>query len=100
MALVDDALNTIVAITAVIPVTAVYAPLIDVLVAAIEAVLAALFPNQPAPPQLTLRVSPQGNPHVGAYKLSMHWYHTPAGNFKANWNDVAKSHGLRQYAIQ
>lgn len=46
--IVISALNTIEAVLAVIPVTAVYSPLIAVLVAGIEAVLTALFP-QPAP---------------------------------------------------
>jgi hypothetical protein len=60
--------------------------------------LAALVPA-PAQVSITQRVSMRDNPHIGAYKLSLHWYHTPAGNFKANWNDVAKAHGLKQYCI-
>jgi hypothetical protein len=84
--LVIDALNTIEAITAVIPQTAAYSPLIDVLVAGIEAILAAL------PASTTAKVSM--NSHLGRYTLVKHWYRTPAGNFKANWNDVAKARGL------
>jgi len=61
VALVDDALNTIVVITGAIPLTAVYSPLIDVLVAGIEAVLAAL----PANVTLHVRVVMAQNPHLG-----------------------------------
>ena len=42
VAIVEAALNTLAAITAVIPITAVYSPLIDILVAGIDAVLSAL----------------------------------------------------------
>ncbi len=94
--LVEDALNTIAAVTAVIPQTAAYAPLIDVLVAGISAVLAAL--PQPASARVTATL--MSNPHAGRYKLVNHWYHSPAGNLKANWNAVAKQHGLLQMAIK
>jgi hypothetical protein len=92
---VDDALNTIVAITAVIPLTAVYSPLIDVLVAAIETVLALL----PAPATGVAKATRTGNPRVGRYTLKSYWDHpTPAGRFKKNWNDVATANKL-DYAV-
>jgi hypothetical protein len=95
--IVIDALNTIVAITAVIPITSVYSPLIDVLVAGIEAILAAL----PQSSTMTaVRATPQANPHVNAYKLQHHFLHSPAGNFKLNWNDVAKAHNLYSAVLQ
>ncbi len=101
---VDDALNAIVAITAVIPLTAVYSPLIDVLVAGIETVLALL----PAPPnsvatKLTVdqeqKTTASGNPHVGRYVMRSYAFHpSPSGRFKANWNEVAKANHL-DYAV-
>jgi hypothetical protein len=89
--IVIDCLNTIEAITAVIPFTAVYSPLIAVLVAGIEAILAAL------PASTTSKLSQ--NPYYGRYQMVDHWYHTPAGNFKANWNSVAKAHSLNNMLI-
>jgi hypothetical protein len=95
VAIVDDALNTLTVVLALIPLTAVYSPLIDVLVAAIEAVLALL----PVSTSMTVRVRLMQNPHAGRYVLVNHWYHSAAGNLKANWNSVAKAHGLKQMVI-
>jgi hypothetical protein len=86
--LVIDALNTIVAITAVIPLTEVYSPLIDVLVAGIEAVLAALPQSSN---RAGVKATSLGNPHVGRTVIKRHWYHTPATDFKDAWNSVARS---------
>jgi hypothetical protein len=86
--LVIDALDVIVAVTAVIPLTAPYSPLIDILVAGIEAVLAAL-------PQSSnnagRKATAAGNPHIGRYQFQTHWYRkTPdAAEFKSAWNNVA-----------
>jgi len=90
VAIVDDALNTLAAVTAAIPLTAVYSPLIDVLVASIEEVLAALPTSTAARLSATLAT----NPHAGRYQIQKRWYRTPAGNLKANWNQVAKAKGL------
>ena len=102
--IVDDALNAIVAITAVIPLTAVYSPLIDVLVAAIEAVLA-LLPAAVSSVATKLtreqmeKSSATGNSHIGRYKMKTYWDHpTVSGRFKCNWNDVAKANNL-DYAV-
>lgn len=104
--IVDDALNTIVAITADIPLTAAYSPLIDVLVAGIEAVLA-LLPAPVSPVSVATKLTVEqerkitagGNPHVGRYQLKNSWDHpTPAGKFRANWNEVAKANKL-DYAV-
>jgi len=91
--LVIDALNTLVAITAVIPITAPYSPLIDILVAGIEAVLAALPPSSNS---AGIKSTAGGNPHVGAYKFPQHWYRkTPnAAEFKSCWNQTVQAHGL------
>ena len=95
--IVVDALNTLVAVTAVIPVTAAYSPLIDVLVAAVEAVLALLSATGNT---VSVRTTVAQNPHVGAYKITHRWGRTPAGDFKANWNSVANAHGLTQANLQ
>ena len=92
--LVIDALNTIVAITAVIPLTATYSPLIDILVAGIEAVLAAL------PASTSLKLAVENNPHVGRVKIQRHWYHTPATDFRDTWNTTAKERGLISAVIK
>lgn len=92
---VEDALNTLCVVLAAIPLTAAYSPLIDVLVAGIEAVLAAL----PASARARLTATLVRNPHAGRYRLVNHWYHSPAGNLKANWNQVAKARGLTQMLL-
>ncbi len=102
--IVDDALNAIVAITAVIPPTATYSPLIDVLVAGIEAVLALLpAPVNSVATKLSVeqmqKITPAVNAHLGRYRLKSYWNHpTPAGKLKANWNEVAKANKL-DYAV-
>ena len=98
VAIVDDALNTLTVVLAVIPLTAIYSPLIDVLVAGIEAVLAALPVSGSLGAQKVM-VTVAENPHAGRYKMVFHWYRTPAGNLKANWNAVAKAHGLQKMVI-
>jgi hypothetical protein len=95
--IVIDALNTLVAVTAVIPVTAAYSPLIDVLVAAIVDVLALLPASSSS---AKLKATAVANPHVNAYKISHRWGRTPAGDFKAAWNSVASAHGLTQANLQ
>jgi hypothetical protein len=95
--IVIDALNALVAITAVIPITLPYSPLIDVLVAAIEAVLV-LLPSSTG--SGGLKATSVQNPHVGAYKMTHRWGRSPAGDMKANWNDVAKAKGLTNAELQ
>lgn len=91
--IVIDALNTVEAITAVIPMTAVYSPLIDVLVAGIEAVIVALEPTVP-PAQLKVRITRTANPHVGRVTIPHQAFHSRSTDFKVMWNDTAKAHGL------
>jgi hypothetical protein len=91
VAVVDDALNTLDQVLAAIPLTAIYSPLIDVLVAGIEDVLAAL----PQPVSAKFAATLAANPHAGRYQIQKRFYRTPAGNLKANWNQVAKAKGLR-----
>lgn len=82
--IVINALNTLVAVTAVIPLTAAYSPLIDILVAGIEAVLAAL----PASTTTTL----SQNAHYGHTQLKKpHLLQSKVGAFKQQWNDVVNA---------
>ena len=87
----------IVAITAVIPEAEPYSELIDVLVAAIEAVLL-LLPQSSN--NAGVKATSIGNVHIGKYKMSHRWGRSLAGDVKANWNDVAKAHGLTQAILQ
>lgn len=83
---VIDALNTLEAITAVIPLTATYSPLIDVLVAGIEAVLVAL----PTSTKVSVRaVTP--NPHFGRVLIKHRFAHSQTKEFKDAWNAAAKA---------
>jgi hypothetical protein len=96
---VTEALNAVVAITAVIPVTAVYSPLIDVLVAGIEAVLAAL----PAPtPAVAQANAAKGafNPYVGKVVIKHHLFHNRVDEFKTAWNSAAAQSGLKTAVLQ
>jgi hypothetical protein len=93
--LIDDALNTVTAVLAVIPLTAVYSPLVDIVVAGIEAVLAVL----PVTPSVTkLRGALDKNPHHGRIVLNKKSlrHETPQGAYKAQWNGMCKEIGLPQ----
>jgi len=101
--IVSDALNTIEAVLAVIPATAVYSPLIDILVAGIEAVMSAFG--------LTAKLSTAASakrplivnsPHYGKAKLHGPSFMHPTwqGAFKAQWNSEAESLKLPQAEIK
>lgn len=93
--LIDDALNTITDVLAVIPLTAVFSPLVDLIVSGIEAVLAVI----PVTPAVTnMRASLSTNPHHGRMVLNKpSWKHeTPQGAYKAQWNGTCKQIGLPQ----
>lgn len=94
---VDAALNTIEAVLAVVPVTAAYAPLVDVLVAAIEAVLGAL--PQPAVASVSA-LSKASNPHIGRVHIKHHLFHSRVGEFKKAWNDAAAKSGLKNAELK
>ena len=88
-AVVIDALNTLSDILAVIPTTAVYAPLVAILVAGIEAVLAA-FGVTATPAAKAIM-----NPYHGAAQLNKpHAFQTYQGAYKAQWNTTAAGLGL------
>ena len=95
VAIIDDALNTVTDVLAMIPLTALYSPLVDIVVAGIEAVLAVL-PVGVALPKLRAAIS--NNPHHGRVvlnKTSLR-HETPQGAYKAQWNDICKQIGLPQ----
>jgi hypothetical protein len=89
--LVIDALNTIEAVLAVIPATAVYSPLIDILIAGIEAVMAA-FGNH----SVSTRATVINSPHYRAATLTGPSFLHPTwtGAYKFQWNSKAKGIGL------
>lgn len=85
VAILEDALNTVVAVTAAIPLTAAYSPLIDIIVAGVEAVLALL------PQQTSLKAV--YNPHIGRARLAGQslLHPTRVGAVKAQWNSIVAS---------
>lgn len=84
--IVIAALNTLAAVAAVIPFTATYSPLIDILVAGIDAVLTAIGTG--STPALAGR-----NARVGRVILKKpHVFQNEVGAYKAQWNEVVATH--------
>jgi hypothetical protein len=99
VAIVIDALNTIENVLAVIPQTAVFSPLIAVLVTGIDAVLAVLVPTV-ATAVVKPKVTLAKNPYKGAVPLrKRRFYQTHSEAFKSQWNDLAGSLGLAKAKI-
>lgn len=93
--IVIDALNTVEAITAVVPLTAAYSPLIDIMVAGIEAAITALEPSVPANSVAAAhRIQATQNPHIGRVSIAHHAFHSRSTEFKDAWNASAKVHNL------
>lgn len=83
IAIVEDALNTLEGVLAVIPVTAAYSPLVDILVAAIESVFAVLGYTPVTTKKLV------ANAHKGKTSLRKPGrFQSPQGAYKQQWNDV------------
>lgn len=81
--IVISALNTLAAVAATIPLTMVYSPLIDILVAGIDAVLLAL------PQAASAKLSASHNPRVGRVALKKpHALQSHVGTYKKQWNDI------------
>lgn len=97
--IVIDALNAIVAVTAVIPITAPYSPLIDILVAGIETVILALAPS-PVPAAKSVKAARAGNPHVDAYVMPHRMLHSQVSTFKWCWNGKARELNLPQAVLK
>lgn len=98
-AIVIDVLNTLEAAVAVVPFTAVYSPLIDLIVSGIEAVI-----NYFAPQTMKFarpRATVQNNPHKGRVALKeLSFLHpTYQGAFKSQYNDTAIGIGLPQLKL-
>lgn len=93
VSIIEDALNTVAAVCAVIPLTELYSPLIDVIVAGIEAVLNFFAPA-------TVKLAIKGNPHQGRVTLNKpHFAQTYQGAYRGQWNDTARGLGLTQALI-
>jgi hypothetical protein len=97
VAVVEGALATLEAVTAQIPLTAVYSPLIDVLVAGIDSVLAALPISTASVAKAHAVLPAVANPHRGRVALAQPKHvgklsiqsHVDA--VKAQWNGIVKS---------
>lgn len=77
------ALNTVDAVLAVIPFTATFSPLIDLLTTAIETILTTFITTK----SMALRMT--RNPHAGRTALKVpHIFQTKVGAFKTQWNDI------------
>lgn len=110
VAIVEAALNTLAAVTAVIPITAIYSPLIDILVAGIDAVLNALPVTMAVPPptptavaqtiQAHIDASPIRYDHHGRVKVTNLFGKPTVGAFESRWRGVvAKNPALAAAAI-
>jgi hypothetical protein len=84
--IVISALNTLAAVAAVVPLTALYSPLIDVLVAGIDAVLTALPVSLVGPAATRALLS---NPRAGRVQLKKpHFMQSKVGAYKHQWNEI------------
>ncbi|HUD74122.1 MAG TPA: hypothetical protein VMQ76_03545 [Terracidiphilus sp.] len=98
-AIIIDALNTIEAVLAVVPFTAIYSPLIDVIVSGIEAIIN-YFAPQTQVRYAKPRATAQNNPHLGRVALKAPGaFQSPAGSWKQQYNDTAIGVGLPQLKI-
>lgn len=98
VAIIIDALNTVEAVVAVIPFTAMYSPLIDLIVSGIESIITYFAPQTMkfTRPRATF----ENNPHKGRTKLKAPGFaQSYQGAFKAQWNDAAIGIGLPQLKL-
>ena len=100
--IVIDALNTVEAVVAVIPITAPYAPLIDILVAGIEAVMSAFGLTKQLPPMaMSKRGVIVNSSHYGRATISTSFAHpTWQGAYKHHWNAEPAALKLPQAQIK
>jgi hypothetical protein len=96
-----DALNAVEAVLAVIPLTAVYSPLIDLIVSGIEAIINYFAPTSAGPGPMSIAKSPaSGNPHKNRIALKAPGaLQSPVGAFKSQWNDACVGLGLAQLKL-
>lgn len=83
----NNAANAVEAILAAIPVTAPYATLVAIAVAAVDVLIANLNPN-------TVNVRLDGNPYIGKAHIKHRLGRSPEGDLKAAWNDEVISKKL------
>jgi len=89
--IVIEALDTVENVLAVIPVTAVYSPLVAVLVVGITAVLNAL----PVSLKMASKVNLRTNVYVNRVQLrKRRFWQTYQGAYRSQWNEVADGLGL------
>lgn len=91
----EQALNALVVIMGDIPLTAVYAPLVGLIVSGVEAVI-----NYFGSAQAKAKLAAIRNGYVGMIPLTPpHAFQTHQGAFKAQFNALAKSLGLTKAVI-
>ena len=94
IAIVIDALNTIETVLAVIPLTATYSPLIDLIVSGAESIISYFAPASMA------AVKARNNQHYGRVTLTPpHAFQAYQGAFKEQFNKTAVGLGLPQAQI-
>lgn len=99
VAIVEDALNTLESMLAVIPTTAVYSALVAIIVTGIESILN--FFSPPATALVKPRATVATNPYLGQVTLNKPSFAHPTyqGAFKAQYNEKAKALGLTKAEI-
>jgi hypothetical protein len=101
-AIVLDILDSIEAVLGAIPLTAIYSPLIDLIVTAIEAIVNYYAQNSPASvvKLMQKRLSAPRNPRIGRVALKTpHVLQSPQGAWKQQYNDAAVGIGLPQLKV-
>lgn len=94
VAILLDALNTVEAVLAVIPLTAIYSPLIDLIVSGIEAIINYFNP------QAAVTAKAVQNPHRGRVTLAKpHAFQSQVGAWREQYNDAAVGLGLVQLKV-
>lgn len=100
-AILIDALNAVEAVLAVIPLTAVYSPLIDLVVAGVEAIINYFAKNTPAVALKVAARNTRHNPRIGRVTImAPHAFQTPVGAFKQQYNDAAIGCGCPQLKLK
>lgn len=96
-----DALNAVAAVLAVIPLTAIYSPLIDLIVSGIEAIVNYFAPPTAGAGPMSMAKSPNAtNPHRNRVPLKTPgMWQSPLSSFKQQYNDAAVGIGLPQLKI-
>jgi hypothetical protein len=94
VSVLEDALNTIVAVMAAIPFTEPYAALVGIVVAGVEAVINYFAPSASAKARFAQ------NPYSNRVPLRKpHAFQSYQGAFRSQWNDTAKGLGLTSMEI-